>query len=92
MQFSSIVDIVIFAAGLWAPIAIVPIIGILYGVVLSDLAFYTSAFFGAAGFVLTEIFYKYSLVSGVCAGCSISALTFILIWKTGWGSRKKIIS
>ncbi|MDX1923978.1 MAG: sodium:solute symporter family protein [Rickettsiaceae bacterium] len=87
MKFKGVVDIVIFAAGLWAPIALVPLIGILYGIVLTDLGFFLSSLCGTLGFILFEHFYVDAKLSGVFVGTLSSALVFLSIANTRFLSK-----
>ncbi len=87
MQFKEIVDIVIFAAGVWAPVAVVPIIGILYGIILSDRGFCITAIAGSSGFIIAENLSSIIRISSVFTGVCCATITFIIIWRTGWASQ-----
>ncbi|MDX1916499.1 MAG: sodium:solute symporter family protein, partial [Rickettsiaceae bacterium] len=92
MKFKTIIDIIIFAAGLWVPVTVIPLIGILYGVALTDFAFCISAVVGIICFLLAEAFLTPYIFSGIFIAFAISCIIFLLMWKVGWAQQfsKKI--
>ncbi|MDX2049568.1 MAG: sodium:solute symporter family protein [Rickettsiaceae bacterium] len=79
LKFKNIVDIVIFSAGLWSPVVVVPIIACLYRKTVSNFGFYLSSFGGTVTFSLYEILYSGSKISGVFVGTVTSLILFMII-------------
>jgi Na+/pantothenate symporter len=54
--FTSVVDLVIFIAGFWAPIILVPLVFGLYNIVIPKFAMVFTSFAGGVSFFLWEYF------------------------------------
>lgn len=77
LKFQNIVDLIIFSAGLWAPVTLVPIIGILLNKIISKNGFYACAFTGAATFLLLENTASHTAISSIFFATLASLLCFI---------------
>ena len=79
LRFNSIVDLVIFIAGFWGPIILVPLIFGLYDVTIPKFAMVFTSFSGGATFLSWEYFMTttYSLKS-VFVGTLVSFIVFII--------------
>lgn len=77
MKFESLVELIIFSAGLWAPVIVVPLIGILYNKIISRLGFYCCSFLGATTFIGFETIGNNPAISGIFAGVMASLVCFL---------------
>lgn len=81
LNFSKIVDLVIFVSGFWGPITLVPLIMGLYNIKISQFGYVFSAVIGVMTFLLwssfveTEIGLKSSFI-----GTLANLVSFILFW------------
>ena len=79
LMFSSVVDLVIFIAGFWAPIILVPLVFGLYDITISKAGMVTCAFVGSLSFIIWECSAKSdSDLKGVFIGTLVSLLAFIV--------------
>ena len=79
LYFDNIIDIVIFAAGFWAPVVLVPAIFSLYGIRVSQVYFFLSSIFGLCSFLIWEIFFKAQYnINSIIIGSLASLIIFLL--------------
>ena len=76
LWFNNVVDLVIFAAGFWAPMILVPFVGALFGFVIPIRSFVITSLCGMISFVAWEYFNSASDLKGVFAGTVMSYLLF----------------
>lgn len=76
LKFHSVVDLVIFSAGLWAPMVLVPFVAALFDITISQRNFLITSFLGIFVFVLWEYFCSTSELKGVFVGTLCSAFYF----------------
>lgn len=78
LSFDSVVDLVIFSAGLWSPMIFVPLIGLLYHKKISQQQFLFTVFIGMFSFFFWELYladiYKFN---GVFVGTFASFVCFV---------------
>jgi SSS family solute:Na+ symporter len=79
--FQGIVELIIFSAGLWAPTAAVPLIGLLLNRKTSDKGFIISALIGSFVFLSTNLILSSNTISPIFIGTFASAIVFISISK-----------
>ncbi len=78
LKFKNIVDLIIFSAGLWAPVALVPLVGILLNKIISKKGFYACALTGSSCFIILENTESHMAVSSIFFSTLASLLCFIL--------------
>ena len=79
LRFNSVVDLVIFVAGFWGPIILVPLIFGLYGITISKFAFVFTSFSGGTSFLLWEYFMAATNnLKSVFVGTVVSFILFII--------------
>ena len=78
LQFKNVIDLVIFIANFWAPVALVPIIASIYDVVIEKKQFVITIF---ASILITIIAFLNNTGMSVFIGTSTNALFFILFYK-----------
>lgn len=83
LNFQSIVDLIIFSAGLWAPVAVVPLIGILFNAKISDKGFCICASSGSIVFLISQFYVgQFDLkISPVFFGTTASLMVFCFLKK-----------
>lgn len=78
LMFSSVVDLVIFIAGFWAPVIIVPLIFGLYDITISKINMAICTFAGSASFILWECCANLeSSLKGVFVGTLVNFIVFM---------------
>jgi SSS family solute:Na+ symporter len=83
LYFDNIIDIVIFAAGFWAPVVLVPAIFSLYGIRVSQVYFFLSSILGLCSFLIWEIFFKaHYNINSIIIGSLVSLMIFLLGLRT----------
>lgn len=82
LSFSQVVDLVIFIAGFWGPIVIVPLIMALFGKVITHIGMAISCAAGATSFIMWEQFFAqdYSF-KGVFIGTMVNLIVFMVFYK-----------
>ena len=79
LRFNSVVDLVIFVAGFWGPIILVPLIFGLYDITISKFAFVFTSFSGGTSFLLWEYFMAATNnLKSVFVGTVVSFILFII--------------
>ncbi|MDA9163524.1 sodium:solute symporter family protein [Rickettsiaceae bacterium] len=82
LSFSQVVDLVIFIAGFWGPIVIVPLVMALFGKVITHIGMAISCASGATSFIMWEQFFAqdYSF-KGVFIGTMVNLIVFMVFYK-----------
>lgn len=78
LRFHSVVDLVIFAAGFWAPMVLVPFVAALFDIVVSKKDFIITSLIGIVSFILWEYFSVIPELKGVFVGTMCSAIYFCI--------------
>lgn len=78
LSFHNAVDLVIFAAGFWAPMVLVPLVAGLFGIIGSRWVFVSSSIIGTLSFVLWEYFLSKVAIKGVFIGTVVSLTVFFV--------------
>lgn len=78
LWFNNVVDLVIFAAGFWAPMVMVPFIAALFGIVVSKRAFVMVSMSGIVSFLAWEMWMYDSELKGVFVGTMVSLVWFLV--------------
>jgi SSS family solute:Na+ symporter len=79
LYFTNIIDIVIFAAGFWAPVILVPTMFALYGISVSLFFFVLSSCSGLFAFLGWQIFFKpFYDINSVIIGFAVSLIIFLI--------------
>ena len=82
LSFARVVDLVIFIAGFWGPIVIVPLVMALFGRVISHSNMAISCASGAFSFLMWEQFFAQSYsFKGVFIGTMVNLLVFMIFYK-----------
>ncbi len=84
LSFNSVVDLVVFVAGFWSPMIVVPLLFALYDITISVRGMIFSSLSGGLSFALWEYFrflHQFDL-KGVFIGSMVSLLLFLAIYKT----------
>ncbi len=81
LKFQTIVELVMFSAGFWAPIALVPLIGILFNKIISKTGFYACTSSGALTFIITSLTRENQAVSAIFLGTAASLICFLIFYK-----------
>ncbi len=76
LSFHNAVDLVIFAAGFWAPMVLVPLVAGLFGVIGSQKSFLCSSVMGTLSFIAWECCMPLAQVKGVFIGTLVSLVCF----------------
>lgn len=78
LQFNSVVDLVVFIAGFWGPIILVPLVASLYNVTIPVYAMLMTSICGGASFLTWEYYFsdEFSL-KGVFVGTVASLVVFV---------------
>ena len=79
LRFYSVVDLVIFVAGFWGPIILVPLVFALYDITISKSAMVFTSFSGGLSFILWEHFMATTHnLKSVFVGTLVSFVVFII--------------
>jgi len=79
LSFSKVVDLVIFIAGFWGPVVLVPFVFALFDIVISKEGFICSCFCGASSFILWEKFFAHPFsLKGVFIGTMVNLTVFLI--------------
>lgn len=81
LAFDKVVDLVIFIAGFWGPVVIVPLVLALFGIIISKRGFIVSCLSGGLGFLIWETYFStdYSF-KGVFVGTLINLIVFMVFY------------
>jgi Na+/proline symporter len=82
LSFSSIVDLVIFIAGLWVPIVVIPLIFALYNIIIPKKALAVCSFLNLLSFMVWEIYFAHQVpLKGVFVSTLFSAAILLLAYR-----------
>lgn len=81
LSFDQVVDLVIFSAGFWSPMILVPLIASLFGATISPHAFIVCTIIGIISFLTWEYFALITNLKGVFVGTIANLICFILFKK-----------
>lgn len=88
LSFEKVLDLVIFVAGFWGPVVLIPMVFALFGIRISKIGFFIASISGALSFMIWENFYaKIFILKGVFVGALTNFTIFIIFL-----SLEKIIS
>ncbi|GAB4170043.1 MAG: sodium:solute symporter family protein [Rickettsiaceae bacterium] len=83
LLFSKVVDLVIFIAGFWGPIVLIPMVFALFGITTSKKGFIFSCLCGAVSFLLwSSLFETQTGLKGVFVGTMVNLSVFLLSYAT----------
>lgn len=82
LRFSSVVDLVVFVAGFWSAIILVPLVLALFGITISTKSMLFTSFIGLTNFLLWEHFAmaQYFALKGVFVGAMSNLLIFFIFY------------
>lgn len=81
LSFQSVIDLVIFTAGFWGPVAIIPLLFALFGITIPKKAMIFSSLLGAITFIIWEKYFAHPYsFKGVFIGTVTHLCIFILIY------------
>lgn len=79
LSFSSVVDLVVFVSGFWAPVILVPLVFLLFEITISIRMMVVCSIAGSSSFLLWEYFVaNYISLKGVFIGTITSLVIFLL--------------
>lgn len=82
--FNRVADLVIFIAGFWGPVILVPLVLALFNIVISKKAFAISCIAGAVGFIGWETIFSTTInLKGVFVGTVVNLTCFIVFYMLG---------
>lgn len=81
LNFHNLVDLIIFSAGFWSPIVLIPLIFIAFDIKFHRKFFYLSSFMGIFSFILWFTYTPYTSLSPVFIGTLASFIIYILAIK-----------
>lgn len=81
LSFETIVELVIFSAGFWAPVALVPLVGIFFNRIISKTGFYSCVLSGSLTFLITSLIKENQAISSIFLGTFVSLICFIIFYK-----------
>ena len=81
LWFESVVDLVIFAAGFWAPMILVPLVAALFNIVVSRKVIVITSIGGIASFLGWEHYMSDASLKGVFVGTMVSLVFFLIAKK-----------
>lgn len=76
LKFDNIIDIIIFSAGFWAPVSLIPMIYVLRGYKINNRNYYLSIILGILSFSIIELKIITCPINGAFIGCLASYLTY----------------
>jgi Na+/proline symporter len=81
LAFDKVVDLVIFIAGFWGPIVIVPLVLALFNITIGKKGFILTCASGAISFLIWEIYFAYGYsFKGVFIGTMVNLLVFMICY------------
>lgn len=88
LRFSKVVDLVIFVAGFWSPIVLVPMIFGLFGIIIKKRDFVISCTTGATTFILWQLYFEeHFYLKGVFVGTIVHLGMFLVFYRSKCHSR-----
>ena len=85
LKFNNTVDLVLFVAGFWLPIMVIPLIASLYDIAISKLGLAIAALCGASSFALWQIYFTdSSKIKSAFVGLLANLSVFVLFAAIGY--------